>query len=62
MVAMNLFLRKVDHPNAPDNFRVILKIDDTDEYEIGSGGTKTFTTRDVTWTWGIDTVNPYAVS
>jgi hypothetical protein len=38
----DLFLRKVDHPQAVDNYRVILKTDGT-EYEIGSIGTKVFT-------------------
>jgi hypothetical protein len=32
---MDLFLREVIHPQAPDNYRVILK-DDGTEIEIGS--------------------------
>jgi hypothetical protein len=52
-----LYLRKVDHPQAVDNYRVILKIDGT-EYEIGSIGTKVFTAAETVWTWGIDTVIP----
>jgi hypothetical protein len=33
---MNLYLRKIDHSQAPNNYRVVLKIDD-EEIEIGSG-------------------------
>lgn len=54
---MDLFLRRVDHPQAPDNYRVVLKLDG-DEVEIGSIGVKTFTGDDQAWTWGIDTVIP----
>jgi hypothetical protein len=54
---MDLILRKVDHINARDNYRVILKLDD-EEVEIGSIGVKTFTSSDVALTWGIDTVVP----
>lgn len=54
---MDLFLRKVDHPQAPNNYRVILKRDET-EFEIGSIGTKHFTSIEAAWTWGIDTVIP----
>jgi len=32
---MNLYLRKVIHPQAHDNYRVILKLDEG-EFEIGS--------------------------
>jgi len=53
----DLYLRKVQHPQARDNYRVILKIDD-DEVEIGSIGVKAFTSKDIAWTWGIDTVMP----
>lgn len=35
----DLCLRKVTHPQANNNYRVILKIDET-EYEIGSIGTQ----------------------
>jgi hypothetical protein len=34
---MNLYLRKVVHPQAHDNYRVILRLDG-DEFEIGSIG------------------------
>jgi len=54
---MDLALRKVGHPQAPNNYRVILKIDET-EYEVGSIGMQVFTSTDVAWTWGIDTVVP----
>lgn len=53
----DLYLRKVDHSQAIDNYRVILKIDET-EFEIGSIGIQTFTSMDTGWTWGIDTVIP----
>ena len=49
-----LYLRKVIHPQAHDNYRVILKSDDDDEVEIGSIGIE----HDATWRWGIDTVIP----
>ena len=53
----NLFLRKVDHPQAQNNYRVILKTE-FEEIEIGSIGVQTFTSVDSSWTWGIDTVIP----
>ena len=46
---MDLFLREVIHPQAPDNYRVILK-DDGTEIEIGSIGAQFDG-----WAWGIDT-------
>jgi hypothetical protein len=52
-----LYLRKVDHPQARDNYRVILK-SESGETEIGSIGIQTFTSTDTTWVWGIDTVIP----
>jgi hypothetical protein len=54
---MDLYLRRVEHSQARNNYRVLLKIDE-DEFEIGSIGITTFTSTDVTWTWGIDTVIP----
>ena len=54
---MDLYLRKVRHDQARDNYRVIL-VDGDEEIEIGSIGVKTFTSTDITWTWGIDTVLP----
>jgi hypothetical protein len=54
---MDLYLRKIDHSQARDNFRVILKMDD-EEIDVGSIGLKTFTSDDTAWTWGIDTVVP----
>ena len=48
---MNLYLRRVVHPQANDNYRVILKCDG-DEFEIGSIGVQF----DAAWAWGIDTV------
>jgi hypothetical protein len=53
----HLLLRQVQHPQAPNNYRVILKLDET-EFEIGSIGITTFTSTDTAWTWGIDTVLP----
>jgi hypothetical protein len=48
---MDLFLRKVIHTAAPENYRVIIR--DGDEIEIGSIG-RQFDG----WFWGIDTVLP----
>ena len=48
---MNLYLRKVIHPQAHENNRVILKCDG-DEFEVGSISVQF----DATWAWGIDTV------
>ena len=50
---MNLYLRKVVHPQAHDNYRVILKRDG-DEVEIGSIGIQF----GAAWAWAIDTVIP----
>ena len=50
---MGLYLRKVIHPQAHNNYRVILKGEDG-EFEIGSIGIQ----HDGGWTWGIDTVMP----
>jgi translation initiation factor 2 beta subunit (eIF-2beta)/eIF-5 len=47
---MNLYLRKVVHPQAHDNYRVVLKLDEG-EFEIGSIGTQ----HGAAWR-GIDTV------
>jgi hypothetical protein len=49
---MDLFLRKVIHPQAHDNYRVVLKEDGT-EIEIGSIGVQFDG-----WSWGIDTTIP----
>ena len=51
--AMDLYLRKVIHPQAADNYRVILKDDDATEIEIGSIGVQFDG-----WAWGIDTAIP----
>ena len=48
---MNLYLRKVVHTQAHDNYRVILKLDEG-EFEIGSIGIQ----HGAAWRWGIDTV------
>jgi hypothetical protein len=53
----DLYLRKVIHPQARDNYRVILKIDE-DEFEVGSIGVTFYTEVEPIWTWGIDTVIP----
>jgi hypothetical protein len=50
---MNLYLRKVVHSQAHDNYRVILKRGG-DEVEIGSIGIQ----HGAAWAWGIDTVIP----
>src|SRR5215831_10682402 len=50
---MALYLRKVVHPPAHDNYRVILKLDEGD-FEIGSIGVQ----HGAAWRWGIDTVIP----
>jgi hypothetical protein len=34
----NLSIRKVQHPQAPNNYRVILKTEHNGEFEIGSVG------------------------
>ena len=52
MSASSLFLRKVIHPQAHDNYRVILKNDGT-EIELGSIGVQF-----EGWHWGIDAVVP----
>ena len=51
----DLFLRKIDHPQARNNYRVILKTE-TEEISIGSIGL--FTGMNSSWTWAIDTVIP----
>jgi hypothetical protein len=53
---MNLYLRKVVHPQAHDNYRVVFKLDG-DEFEIGSIGIQ----HGAAWRWGIDTVIPMRV-
>jgi hypothetical protein len=53
----SLYLRKITHPQARDNYRVILKADG-DEVEIGSIGIANTTGANLAWTWGIDTVIP----
>ena len=50
---MKLYLRKVVHPQAHDNYRVVLKRDG-DEFEIGSIGIQD----GAAWAWAIDTVIP----
>jgi hypothetical protein len=50
---MNLYLRKVIHPQVHENYRVVLKLDD-DEFEIGSIGIQF----GAAWAWRIDTVIP----
>lgn len=54
---ITLYLRKVDHPQAVDNYRVILKAEET-EVEIGSIGPQRTAEVDLIWHWGIDTVIP----
>jgi hypothetical protein len=52
---MDLYLRKIRHPQARNNFRVILKLDEG-EIEVGSIGINTASM----WVWGIDTLLPMA--
>jgi hypothetical protein len=54
---MELYLRKVQHVQAKDNYRVILKTDDGD-VELGSIRIQHHTGADPVWIWGIDTVLP----
>jgi hypothetical protein len=54
---MDLYLRKTSHPQASDNYRVVLKIDET-EFEIGSIGTQGSIGATTVWIWGLDTVIP----
>jgi hypothetical protein len=49
---MELFLRKVIHPQAHNNYRVILKDEDV-EIELGSIGVQFDG-----WHWGIDSIVP----
>jgi len=54
---MDLYLRKVIHPQAIDNHRVVLK-DDGLELEIGSIGVQHGSGATEYWAWGIDNVIP----
>ena len=54
---MELYLRKVQHVQAKDNYRVILKTDEGD-FEIGSIGVQHQSGSNTAWIWGIDTVLP----
>jgi hypothetical protein len=53
---MNLFLRRVHHPQARDNYRIVVKLDG-DEFEVGSIGVQTTNTGTI-WTWGLDGILP----
>lgn len=54
----DLYLRKVTgHPQARDNYRVILK-DHGEEIELGSIGIQNLIGARQGWRWGIDTVVP----
>lgn len=55
---MDLFLRKAIHPQARDNYRVILKDRDGLEVEVGSIGIQHGSGGSVFWAWAIDTVLP----
>jgi hypothetical protein len=52
---MDLYLRKIRHPTATDNCRVVLKLDG-DEIELGSIGVQHKIEGSTVWAWGIDTV------
>lgn len=53
----DLYLRRIEHPQARDNYRVILKLGD-EEIEIGSIGIQDTTGAQWVWHWGFDTVIP----
>lgn len=53
---MDLYLRKVIHPQARDSYRVTLKGDEGLETEIGSIGIKQGSGATEAWVWAIDTV------
>ena len=57
MRGMDLYLRKVVHTRAPDNYRVIIKLDEG-EFEIGSIGVQRAAGASYFWDWAIDTVIP----
>jgi len=48
---MDLYLHKVIHPQAPENYRVILKDDDCQEIEIGSIGIQHAARAYTFWQW-----------
>jgi hypothetical protein len=54
---MDLYLRKVSHPQAHDNYRVLLK-DDGLALEIGSIGIQHGSGATEDWLWAIDTAIP----
>jgi hypothetical protein len=54
---MDLFLRRVIHPQSRDNYRVVLK-ENGDEIEIGSIGVQYGLGATAGWKWGIDCVVP----
>ena len=54
---MDLYLRKVAHQQAHENYRVVLK-DEAGEIEIGSIGPQHEAGAVRRWRWGIDTVIP----
>jgi len=54
---MDLYLRRVIHPQAIDNYRVILKHEGLD-FEVGSIGIQHGGAGSVFWAWAIDTVVP----
>ena len=54
---MDLYLRKIIHPQAHENYRVILKREDG-EIEIGSIGIQHGIGATEHWAWGIDTAIP----
>lgn len=54
---MDLYLRKVAHTRARDNYRVIIKLDEG-EFELGSIGVQHAAGASCFWGWAIDTVIP----
>ena len=52
---MHLCLHKVIHPQAIDNYRVILK-DSGEEFEVGSIGIQHGAGARTFWKWAVDTV------
>lgn len=59
MRGMDLFLRRVHHPQARNNYRVVVKLDDG-EIEVGSIGIQTTNTGSM-WVWGLDAAVPIKI-
>lgn len=54
-----LYLRKVtSHLHAPNAYRVVLKLNDGTDVELGSVGEQVGNSQRRFWAWGLDTVLP----